>query len=119
MADKDWSEGAIFDAPLTRRPLEEIRIEQPPGLEAVPAVLPPTNDSLRAALEDPQLAEELWRRVDGLQLPVEETGADDPLSKLAISLYLLQMIHSQDKPGQEHLPRRAREAGEDDEPHIR
>src|SRR5206468_2799921 len=127
MPDQEWGEKGIFDAPVARKQVEEIRIERPAEQEAIPAALPPVpdqqQDALRATLEDPRLAEELWRRVEQEKpnAPAEAPVRQDEsvLAELAMSLYLLQAVHSQNSPSQEHLPRQAPPREDDREPRIR
>src|SRR5262245_6013139 len=104
MPEQEWGQDGMYDAPVTRRAVDEIRIERPPGLDQVPAVLPPGPDvhSLRATLENPQLADEVWRRVDADQLPAEQDSEQhSTLAELATAVYLLHAVHSQNSPTQE------------------
>lgn len=130
MANDDWNPNAIFDAPVTRKQVEAIRIERPAEEQAVPAVLPPHPDqgtaALRAALENPKMADEVLGSVPEPVADEARTGdprKDESLAaELAMSLYLLHAVHSQNSPAQEHLPRqvppRDPDEDRDDQPRL-
>ena len=115
MSDQEWSKEAIFDTPLARRQVEEpIKIEQPPAVETAHAPPVPEQAELRAALENPALAEALWRNNgESAEAPPDDAQA---VAQLGMALYLLQTLHGQHTPGLSQPPRDERKPRpEDDE----
>jgi hypothetical protein len=120
MAESEWK-GPLFDPPQVRREVEQpMRIEQPAGGDIRQVTAPPVPDQRQAILHvvqnDPQLAAELWRHVDA-GAPAAEQPPDDAQSAAALgmAIYLLQTLHTQDKPGHEHLIREEPRAEEDED----
>ncbi len=108
MAEQEWSKNAIFDPAMARRALEDqLRVERPTAVDTAGAAAPPAPEQTerRALLADPQMVE-VWQ-----QIAADTTQADPPpddaatLAQLSMALYFLQALHSQDKPGRNHLSR--------------
>lgn len=117
MSDQEWRPQTLFDSPVVRQDTQvQITIEQPGG-ETLQRPAPPVPDeaadALRAALADPRLAAELWNGIEEDVVP--ESNDAEAVVQLGTALYLLQALHSQDRPGHEHLPRRGREPSRPEE----
>jgi hypothetical protein len=115
MSEHEWGKEGIFDLPQVRREVEQrIEIERPADND-IRAAAPPVPDQalpeLRAVLENPQAAAELFRQVDvgppAVHSPPTEPRPPDAVAaiQLGMALYLLQAVHAPDKPGYEHLIR--------------
>jgi hypothetical protein len=116
MSEHEWGKEGIFDLPQMRREVEQrIEIERPADHDVARAPAPPVPEqavpALRAVLENPQLAAELWRQVDlgppPVHVPHAEPRPPDAVAavQLGMALYLLHALHAPDKPGYEHLIR--------------
>jgi hypothetical protein len=122
MSDQDWSKQAFFDAPIARQELERLKLERPAGAEAQrivsPPVQAPVQEDLRAILANPQLAEQLWHDVDSVSAPsvsrAEQPSDAEAVIQVGLALYVLHALHSQDKPGFQHLS----EPPDDDEDEL-
>lgn len=121
MSQSEWK-GPLFDPPQVRHEAEQaVRVEQPPAVEVRQVAAPPAPDQRQAVLQavqgDPQLVAELWRQVDDGPAPEQQTDDAQTAAALGMAIYLLQTLHTQDKPGYEHLIRdqRADERDEDGE----
>jgi hypothetical protein len=107
MSDQAWSKEALMP-PLVRQQVEEqIKLERPPGLEAARVAALPAPTELRAVLDNPQSAEELWKQVDAT---VERPDDSLAVVQMGMALYFLHGLHFQGKPGYEHLERKRPEA---------
>jgi hypothetical protein len=123
MSESEWK-GPLFDPPQVRREVEQpVRVEQPADIEVRQVVAPPAPDERQAVLHavqnDPQLAAELWRQVDAAETaPAQPPDKSQTIAQLGLALYLLQTLHTQDKPGYEHLIREQPAPDEDEDPNI-
>jgi hypothetical protein len=121
MADQEWSKNAIFDPALVRRVVEEqIHVEKPADIAIGRATSPPVPGlEQRAILADPQIVE-LWQQI-AVEAPRDTPQADPPpndaatVAQMSMALYFLHALHTQDKPGHEHLPRDERKQPGQDE----
>src|SRR2546423_302150 len=105
MAEQEWK-GPLFDPPQVRREAQQpIKIEQPDAMEVRQVVAPPMPGQ-----NDPQLAAAVWQQPDAPEPPPDPAQT---VAGLSLALYLLQTLHTQDKPGYEHLVRQ-RDRDEDD-----
>jgi hypothetical protein len=115
MSEQEWGKGAIFDPAIVRRVAEEpVQIERPIAIDTAVQIAPPVPDSKhvepRAVLDNPELVE-LWRQINSGEQPGDTPAADQPpdeasaAAQMCMALYLLQALHGQGKPGQEHLGR--------------
>src|SRR4051794_27456276 len=97
MSDEEVARRAVFHPPVVRPDVPEaVRVERPPHVD-VEVVAPPAPE-LRAALDDPKLAAEVWQA----DAPADD---GDAATQLALAFYLLQSLHVPSKPGYEHLVR--------------
>jgi hypothetical protein len=115
MSEQEWGKGAIFEPGIVRRVAEEpVQVERPIEIETALQISPPVpgpkHVEPRAVLDNPQLVE-LWRQVNAGDPPSDTPAADQPpddssaAAQMCMALYLLQTLHGQGKPGQEHLGR--------------
>lgn len=112
MSDQDWKE-TLFESPVVRHQVEQpMKIELPPGAQAerVAAAPPPGQAELRAVLDNPVLAAQLWSDVQasaadrGVIPPVTAQASAANLANIGLCIYLLYSIHFTGRPGHEHLP---------------
>jgi hypothetical protein len=126
MSDQEWKD-SLLHPPVVRVDVDQnLEIKRPPEIDLRQVMAPPMPDQLQAELRavqnDPQLAAELWQRINVENTAPNVPGTDQPpreehtIAQMGMALYLLQTLHFQGKEGYEHLIReKATSSDEDDE----
>jgi hypothetical protein len=116
----NWNRQAIVDYGIARQEMEkQLKMLRPDAVAHAPA---PPAPELRAVLDNPQMAAAFWGPAAPMQgaVPATSQAEQRPSDaeaaiQIGLALHLLQAIHTQDKPGHEHLPGETRKPRRGDE----